>query len=361
MKTLLTLTCLSIVFLGSFRSVAAQDIHLVPAEEKDTSSQVMYRLPNDATGFYAGIDFLLWKVNENGNDFAIKRTTPVNPAIGSGLLGKFYEGEFEWQPGVRPWVGYQFKPDHWKIEGVYTYYQTGKSTRVNQPEAAITNTDLASLNATLNGDLGNATATARSSTNFIYNAGDLTLKKLFQISPYFYLTFQAGLKGLWVRQHWHVTYRDVLNNIGKHREFWKYYGAGPRIGLETEWYLGKGFSFEFMGAAAFLYGEKTQKQKYTLFLVDSGVVGTFPFQDFNLSKNTTLPTTELKASIRWGRVFMDFLEFNIHAGYEIQGIYNINEDYRFIADVNPIDEKAHTYRQTSVFMQGLFVGIDMHF
>ena len=116
-----------------------------------------------------------------------------------------------------------------------------------------------------------------------------------------------------------------------------------------------------MGSSAFLYGNKTQKQKYTLYLVNSAINGVFPLQNFDLSRKTTLPTAQMKMSIRWGTVFMDFLEFNLYTGYEVNRIYNANEDYRFISDPNPIDEKAHTYWQTSVFIQGLFAGIEIHF
>lgn len=359
MRFFAVLICLSIFVFGCFSKLAAQNTTLKVSEKEVQPPTYNYRLPAESTGFYTAIDFLLWKVNENGKDFVIKRTDPINATIGSGLLGSFHEAEFEWQPGVRPLIGYQFKPDFWKIEGLYTFYQTGKTTNVNQPEA--NDPALESLNTTLNGYLGNATASARSSTNFIYNSGDLSLKKQYQISPYAYLTLQMGVKGIWVHQHWHVDYKDVLNNVGKHRQHWKYHGVGPQLGLETEWYLGKGFSLEAMASSAFLYGNKTHKQKYTLFLVDSSINGVFPFQDFDLSRHTTLPTTQFKMSIRWGRTFMDSLEFNLYAGYEINGIYNANEDYRFISDVNPIDEKAHTYSQTSVFMQGLFAGIKMHF
>jgi len=260
------------------------------------------------------VDFLYWNAYESGLDFVY--TDAFNSGNFFGGQGDIERTTFDWHMGFRVGLGYNFQPDYWRIELDYNNFNPNgyknQSTLNNQvlagtfPEYTITNL-----------------AKAFSHISLRTHIGDLYLSKAFQISRNINLSFLSGIRGIWFKQNWEVTYEG--QQPGGYREVikpkWRFKGFGLRAGMNVDWQCGKGINWTAMTALAAIYGNYDNRMR--LYREDFVTLDRLTFQnthydDFRIVENVQLamgPSYE-KAFKHWGlkaaALYEMNLFFNVH-------------------------------------------------
>ncbi|QVL57172.1 MAG: hypothetical protein KFB93_07260 [Simkaniaceae bacterium] len=271
-----------------------------------------------------------WDVHESGGDRVIYPK----------------DQDFQFKPGFRVGLGYNFGYDDWDLRFGYTWHYTKVHTSV-QGTTVFNN---GSTNGTIIGTLailplndGSPVFVAyergKSHWQNQFNVWDLDLGRNFYVGKHLAVKPILGLKGALIRQHLQafmynadrgetgqqgqadlqVPFENALTRFKS--RFW---GIGPKLGASGEWELGAGFSLFGSIHSAMLYGQFKTKNFITARVVadrvdpDSDRVGNNEggriFDDFYRLR--TMAYASL--GIEWSRCFWDWMNFQMHIGWEGQ-------------------------------------------
>ena len=128
--------------------------------------------------------------------------------------------------------------------------------------------------------------------------------------------------------------------------------------MDSDWYLGYGVSLFFNGDLAALYA--THKTSSSTKLSDN--TGG-PFQDFSPKDHRVVQTMQILGGIAWGKVF-NYFTMRVFAAYEINVLFNIQEQYRLHLAGNsaaPLNPKVRILTTSPVNLQGLTMGFLVEF
>lgn len=224
-------------------------------------------------------DFLYWKVNQNGNEFAqtgqaistpgISDATPVNP-------GHIYSPKYSMQPGFKFSLDYLSSYDSWDLRFGYMWIESRGQRLVESKDinsgiipifsTACTGSSLAQ--ATYNGGSSSFVTSAYSSSNLYLNAFDIELGKSWKQANKLKLRPFFGLKGTYQHQNLKLRYdtasiTDPTSNTGSnltsHKE--KLSGLGIKVGLNTSWMFSKYFGLFADAAGSLLWTSSNIKTK----------------------------------------------------------------------------------------------------
>lgn len=320
-----------------------------------------------------GVSFMVqplyWRVLQDGLDYAITASYDLT-AESDGTTafyrvnvrnGKSRSIDTEWSWGFRVGMGYNMPYDGWDLNLGYTRFHTSASDSVStsgnpNPNSLLVATPANTIQgsgefvsgfwvAKLFSDPGlmnKASASWKLDIDLI----DLLLGREFYVSKALCLKPYVGLLNGWVDQkcdlHF-LTYDFPDNpdqiqrriNVKMKNDFW---GIGPKVGLNTTWKLGKGFSIFGNGGFALLDGHfdiryrlRDEKPVRTLDaatgLATLSPIGTLPvlatadpYDDtFSAKKDvhTLVAMANLGLGLRWDISFSDDKYcFGIWLGYE---------------------------------------------
>ncbi len=224
-------------------------------------------------GFQASADFLYWKAAQPNLPSAFVNTGPLFQDL--GFLTYI---DFEWSPGVRVGLGWDTNYDGWSLNANWTWLRNksnasvGYVTEVDVPAfplfadfhgvhipSIVIATDISNVNTIVNIGFGSAKA----SWKMLYNMFDVVLSKPYSVSSKLDLTPSIGVQGGWISRHLDLTYdaqpfEVFLVQLNSQNKFW---GVGPRMGLDTDWKLGN-CGFEIFGnfGSALLFGGSFQER-----------------------------------------------------------------------------------------------------
>lgn len=284
-------------------------------------------------GPYFDIEFLWLRAIEDHLDYGWAGTQTGDGNNGPDFVrAKAIEQDYEFDPGFRVGLGYNFDYDDWDLHAYYTWHYTYPKTSVSR-SFADSGFVLGLFARVPVGDNDNNNVmlfqNAKSSWQSQFNAWDLDLGRNYYVGNHLALHPVAGLKGALIRQHLNVRYTNgnneqtdnngnVVGNIsdvtttGKSR----YWGIGPKLGLFGSWELGAGFSINADVHGSLLYGEFTTR--YTARYVDEINAN----DTFSLRVTDSLyrlrPMAYVNLGLEWGRCFWDWMHFNLHIGWEAQ-------------------------------------------
>ena len=182
--------------------------------------------------------------------------------------------DFSWSPGFKIDFGINLPYDGWDLDSRWTYYRGDFTNLKKHFDSQITPTgfgivplwhypffDIAESSAELR--FQNASANWK----LFFNSFDVDIGRCFTPVRSLLFRMHTGIKGSWIRQHYHVEYNDSAPVTGiiqpPVEESIRYvssrmvcnshaWGIGPRGGLESKWKLGWGFSLVAEGAFSFL-------------------------------------------------------------------------------------------------------------
>lgn len=258
-----------------------------------------------------GIDYA-WSINETGTDRYIKPR----------------DQGFEFDPGFRIGLGYNFGYDDWDLHFGYTWHSTHIHSSVKGRNIIGILTLLPDANSALS-YVGYEYG--KSSWRNQFNVWDLDLGRNYYVGKHLAVKPMLGLKATYIRQHLHASFEDA--DLGAQAVAWdnisgrfksKFWGIGPKIGMLGEWELGYGFSLFGNLHTAALYGQFKTKSDLVA-IATAGRVGAGPalvgsnsgghisdeFYRLRMMAYTAI-------GLEWSRCFWDWFNFSMHIGFEGQ-------------------------------------------
>ncbi|MES2345615.1 MAG: Lpg1974 family pore-forming outer membrane protein [Chlamydiota bacterium] len=364
------------------------DNYVESSPEQPSLSIFKYRPEIKKSAGYVGIEFLWWKVYEGALDYAVKGQKGANPGSSQqiGSIGKMHYATFTWAPGYRVYVGYRFAPDFWEVEANYTYYHSSHSNQTYHPKGYppnIVETIPPSGNPlpakTTVGTFTQYTHTpvrvARASVSINYNLGDILLARRLLATDALLLRVLLGVTGGSIDQHMSYKYLPgsvIINGIDfgtgstvKGRENWKFSGAGLRLGLDTDWFMGKGFSLLSEGSFALIFGpwSKFAFNKTNNHLPSNEITTLTPqvTNDIHINDHRFIFHLRLALMPAWGKQYNRF-GFLLYAGYELNFFANLQEVYRPVfLDDSPTGGRDANFTAGFLGIQGLTAGLKFDF
>lgn len=234
----------------------------------------------DGRGWFLTLDILYWHAKVGGTEFAYSDN---DPAATLPIRGRTKDIDFEWDWGVRVGLGYNFAHDGWDAYLHYTYFDTNgsDSSRGGLNSTLIPLRGAAQIVSTTASpdDLFIFCDSAKSQYDLDYNALDLELGRAYFVSGQLSFRPHWGLKTAWIDQEQIARYtggNPVVNPNGGDNlglgvssvhikddcDFW---GLGPRVGVESKWHLGYGFSIfgNIAGGLLFGYFDVDHRERWT--------------------------------------------------------------------------------------------------
>ncbi|MCB1110174.1 MAG: MOMP family protein [Chlamydiia bacterium] len=248
--------------------------------EKDMQ-EVSARNPQDTLGasfvtsrpevkgnnWFLTLDITYWHTKMGGTEYAYS----LQPNFSGNVLlpqinGDMKENDFGWDVGVKVGLGYKTPHDAWDIYARYTYFNSDdtSSSSKAEPSALVSLTNFALLFANK----------VKSHVEIDYDNVDLELARSYFYSQYLAFRPHFDLKTTWIDidQDVQITASSInggtrpVNTDGldfKTKDDCRFWGLGPRVGIDSKWFLGYGFHIFGDLAGSVQYGYfKTEAREF---------------------------------------------------------------------------------------------------
>lgn len=316
----------------------------------------------DGRGWFLSFDILYWHAKVGGTEFAYSDNSP---AATLPIKGRTKDVDFDWDWGFRVGAGYNFAHDGWDAYLHYTWFDTNgsDSTRAGLNSSVVPTKGSSQIVATTD-NTGNQFLfcdSAKSQYDFDYQALDLELGRAYFISGKLSFRPHWGLKTAWIDQEQVTRYTggspvdDALGlgvstvHIKDDCDFW---GLGPRVGVESKWHLGYGFSIFGNVSGALLFGhfDVNHKERWTA-TEDNRI-------NLTANRHAFSPTAQLQLGLRYDKYLHDNRQhFGIGLGFESQYWWRQNQMLK-IDDAAVLKYERYS---DDVSMHGLTIDIRFDF
>lgn len=298
---------------------------------------------------FINAELLYWTVNEGALDYAIKMK---HPAWGSttDATGKYKVAGFGWDPGFRVSVGYFNAPHYWDAYLMYTYFRAHGHDEAHRPKQGdlFLNGTFPQPNPTGTVPLSKAT----SDLEFRESMVEFLATRRFHPNPHFRMRLYGGPGVVWMRQNWEIDYRDI-NHVSSHlHNQWHFTGAGIRLGLILDWFLGKGGMF-FTGltSVACYAGDYHNVSKQRSKFSGGGFNPSLPLRNAHFHDTRLVPHFQASAGPSWQMAFGPY-RTEVVLSYELNIWSNLHEVIRTSQDA-PTAAKQTTLDTGMIGIQGV--------
>lgn len=176
-------------------------------------------------GLYFYSDYIWWKMNQSGTDFAID-------GVQTDQEGKLYALPGEFAPGYRLGLGFGIPDRLWRFTVDWTHYRSSQSKNIS-PQAAL---DLYPTRTLPNGaaEINFASGVWKSQLD------TFTLQLAYAHLTRDQFTFlpHLGIRGDWISRRLQVFYDGIGGNLNPDSLFHtlsRYWGVGPEMGISGYW------------------------------------------------------------------------------------------------------------------------------
>jgi cob(I)alamin adenosyltransferase len=310
----------------------------VPADSKvvlDSAS------PRGRLGVFLTGEWLYWKFYEGGTDYA----TTYSSSFLEDAHGKQFH--FNWTSGFRVGLGYVFERDAWDLYFSYTQIQNNANSSTDGTLfPLLLYQDIGSTDAPITAD------SAHIHWKAMFRNLDADLGREYFVGKWLSFHPAFGLKGAWIDQNIKVRYNNSTDDEEFKTKFKNdFSGVGPKLGVNSNWFLGKGFSFYAGVTGALLWGDFSLKQ--TQERTDDTVE-----VDLKSHFDRIVPTAQIRTGLLFDWFFnRDRCHIGINAGWEFQYWWNQNQIERFTDDRLPIYIRS----SDELSMQGFTLGLRFDF
>lgn len=288
--------------------------------------------------FFITGDFTWWKPRQDGMEYAVTEPLPggvsgVTAASTTPSQGKVYHAKAQYEPGFKVGVGLDFCDWGWDVYLNYTWFRTENNRHASSSAATGAGLQLqdsywfAGINNNI-GPLSYASATSHWKVHM--NVLDLEFGRKFWIGKHIMIRPQAGLKGVWNRQHLDNYYFSstattfagtpvlpALAETQMHQRI-KNDGVGIRAGMCTAWHFSRGFSLFGDFALTGLWQKFKVSRNDEVSLTTAGVVTAEPVNVRDHFYSVT-PVLEWMFGLKWETWSCgDNYHFGIKAAWEEQ-------------------------------------------
>lgn len=263
--------------------------------------------------FYIHVDGLAFQAKQDGMDFAIEDATssagvPTAPLNAGKVVGFSNDNsDWDWNPGMRFGFGFFLDHDAWNIDFNWTWLNITDYKHASASTAGNLLVPLWMLGSS-DDTAGCFGSTASAVWKAHYNTIDLSLGKPFYVSRYFVVNPSFGLRGGWIDQHFSVHYGSPVGSSGTvHHGDNHFWGVGLRMGVASEWVVGKGWCL-FANAFASTMASKFEiKQRMVLptsvTTHSNAITSTNDGFDFDYDYYQNTPNTEMAVGVAWSKYF----------------------------------------------------------
>jgi len=319
----------------------------------------------EQTPFFSSASFIFWQGKMYGLDFAV---VSEDPSFGFQNLGlsfnaKGHSPDFAWKPGAKIEFGYTFPYDGWDTLVGWTYFHdklTDKRRSYSQPttpegEGVYAIWDYPFFQ-NFNFFQSILYENAHNYWNLVFNSWDWEWGRNFSVNDWLALRLHAGIKTGYLRQTYKVHYDtgtllgpDINTLISTSLKFLssdmistnRFWGIGPRCGVDSKWKLGQGFHFiadsSFSLVPSFFH-VRSNFNDLVIDLEDKLASGLLPLQA-KIRENFLdfIPVFQALLGVDWGMCFGQCSQFymSLSAGYEVQYWWNVNQTRRGISAAVP--------------------------
>lgn len=270
----------------------------------------------------------------NGTEFAY---TDDDPSGSLPINGRTKDVDFDWDWGIKAAIGYNFEHDLWDIKMTYTWLDTSGS----KSSSAGFNSSLIALKGSSTilqgcGNFGSSaefvfSTSAKSQFDLVFHDLVLDLGRDYFISGWLALRPHVGLQSDWIYQEQVVRYTGgtesggpgvpIGHNTVQITDDSDYWGLGPMAGVDSNWYLGAGFSLFGNASGALLYGRSDviHHEQFSLCPHDNKI-------RIVADRHHFVPTTNLQLGLSYERYFDDHGQhIGLRLGYEAQYFWRANQ------------------------------------
>jgi Legionella pneumophila major outer membrane protein precursor len=352
-------------------------------------------------------DFLYWKAEEDDLDYVAKlETQPPPPSTTfplSSYQGKLYSPDFKWEPGFRVGIGAMLPYDGWDLYTQWTRLYSSPDDQAcasnpllpsgadccpnlcepccnaskeickiisrddcckNSAECCLTTLVPTIIPRSTPEQFFDVTQ-ARARWRLRLNLLDGELGRNYKVGSFLDLRPFISLRGAWISQQYHADYVGTLllqsirtqvipktisgTAASKTRIKNDFTGVGPRLGFDTDWILGKGFSIYGHAAIGLLFGEFDIHSKTNLFLAadltfSTGLPPIEVFNDCAISNlkdefHSSKACTDLELGIQWEKKFLNQrMAILLQLGWDFHIFFGQNQIIYLRNEVNPNPE-----------------------
>ncbi|GAB4186772.1 MAG: hypothetical protein Tsb0015_04810 [Simkaniaceae bacterium] len=308
------------------------------------------------SGWFVELSAIYWHAKVGGSDYAY---TDQDPAGDFPIKGRMKDMDFHWDWGVKAGLGYNFEHDGWDLYLHYTFLDTNGDDKtfaglndivIPLRGAAILTTQTQTGGLLQIGTQGtfNFCTHAKSQYDFDFHSLDLELGRNFFVSKNLSLRPHMGLKAAWIDLEQITRYYGgdatldlngdpilgLDGNTVHVKDKNNFRGFGPRTGLNTEWYLGRGFSLFGETSLAMVFGlfDAEHKERYSLDVENQRI-------RLEINRHGFTPTVQFHLGIAYKTYFNDDRNhLTLRLGYDSQYWWRINQT-TYVSDtistVNP--------------------------
>ena len=268
----------------------------------------------DGYGWFFTANVLYWHAKVGGTEFAY---TDNDPIASFPVKGRTKDIDFDRDWGLRFGLGYNFDHDGWDIRAQYTWFDSNgsASTRAGLNSTVIPLRGSSTIVRTTVAAVGTVNDqflfcdSAKSQYDFDYSSIDLELGRAYYVSGKLSFRPHWGLKTAWIDQEQITRYTGGAptangnngNNLGLSyntvhiKDDCDFWGLGPRVGVDSKWYLGYGFSIfgNVAGALLFGYFDVDHKERWSN-AVDQRI-------KIHASRHAFSPTVQMQLGLRYDR------------------------------------------------------------
>lgn len=266
------------------------------------------------SGFAIQAEFLWWRAQIDNLGYAINYGVDI-ASLPSVVSGHLKEPDFEFDPGVRVSVGYDFGRDNWDVFLRWTYQNTSVtnstgSTGISDGIDPI-KIDDQFFTFFRSADVGKAKWQNKLNVLDFEMGYDYFLSRQCSLRPF------MGLKAAWIDMHYQIDYTNVVLNGLNERINTKsdYWGVGPQVGMSGNLHIGWGFSIYGLTSAALVYGTYDSRFSET---------DTFGGQDVVKHDNFTRQRAiaQIAIGVEWAWCFSGSYLLAFNLGWEGQYWWN---------------------------------------
>lgn len=294
-------------------------------------------------GFY-------WNARQDGMEYAIFNSVAPPTGADSTTLNNIIEARYlnpksKWNFGFKFGLGYNSNHDGWDFDVLWTRYHGRSSTRVDGDTQD--NTSLIPLWSDFASSVASPVLFAtdmQTHWRLKLDLVDIEMGREFWSSKYLTLRPFIGLRVSWIKQNYEIDQQggswgsglSAFNGEVQMDNDFK--GIGVRGGLDSNWLIGRGFSFFGNVALAIVYGrfsidhEEFNRQA-------SAPFAKTPLLDSDESFHASRGMTDLELGIEWSTMFSNCnYGFTVGLSWEHHMFFNQNQLWR----VNRIFDSVQT-------------------
>lgn len=258
--------------------------------------------PKTERGWYVDVEPLLWRTKAGGSEWVLILNQADYP-----LEGTMRSLQFKWNWGVRVGMSKVIGSENWDINAYYTTFTNSQDQKVID---SFSSYDVATAGTAK----GETTGSFKGRINL--NLVDLNIGKSLFISKNVNFHPYAGLLAAWIKQRYNLLTYNLIDALqtsipvtGSLNESLvdqcKVFGIGPKLGLDTKWYLCNGFKINAALAGALLqsYYDVTHND-----YLDLKAIGESPAvfdNTLDAPLHRLMPTARLLIGLGYEKFFMD--------------------------------------------------------